>query len=88
VNGWLGTAELVWYIISGVVAAVFALVMHAFRMGGRLEQLATKEELDDYLPRREFMAFKNDTKDDFARIEAQIADTRREIIQVIRESRK
>ena len=81
-------AEFGWSVISAILGAVFTLVIHAFRMGGKLEKLATKEELDDYLPRHEFTDYKTDTSKDFERIESQLAAARKEIIEVIRETRK
>lgn len=42
-------AEFGWNVLSAVLGSVLTLVIYAFRMGGRLEKLATKEEVAETL---------------------------------------
>lgn len=88
VNDLKDAIELGWYILTGLVSAVFTIMIQSFRLGGRLEKMATKVELDDYVRRQEFVDYKESTSKNFDRIEKQLSEARAEIIDVIRETRE
>lgn len=62
--------EFSWYILTAVISALVTLLTYAFTFGRKMEKLATKEELKDYLPRHEFEAHALDLKSDLQEIKS------------------
>ena len=87
-------AGLIWNIFYGICGAIVTGITMLLRINDKIKNSVSRDELKAYVSKEAFNEYKADNKDDFERvddrferIETQIAESRQEIIKVIRETR-
>ena len=80
-------AGLIWNIFYGICGAIVTGITMLLRINDKIKNSVSRDELKAYVSKEAFNEYKADNKEDFNRLEDQIAESRQEIIKVIRETR-